>query len=64
MIKTLIAGIVIGVIFIAPFIADPSSALAIGKIVAEKVVSVGVPLVKEIISETTPVVTDAIKEAI
>lgn len=47
----LVIGIIIGVVFVAPMIADPHTALEIAKIIAGKVISVGVPLVQEIIKE-------------
>lgn len=51
--KGIIVGIIIGVIFIAPMIQDPASAIAIGKIIASKVLSVGVPIVKQVIKDAT-----------
>ena len=47
----IVIGIIIGVLFVAPMIADPQSALEIAKIIAGKVISVGVPLVEEIVKE-------------
>ena len=47
----LVIGIIIGVVFVAPMIADPHTALEIGKLIAGKVISVGVPLVEEIFKE-------------
>ena len=46
-----VIGIIIGVVLVAPMIADPHTALEIAKIIAGKVISVGVPLVEEIVKE-------------
>lgn len=45
-----VIGIIIGVVFVAPMIADPHTALEIGKLIAGKVISVG-PLVEQIAKE-------------
>ena len=54
MIKSLIAGIIIGVFFVSQMIADPHTTIEIAKIIGGKVISVGVPIVKEIVKEVTP----------
>lgn len=64
MIKSLFAGIVIGVVIVAPFIQDPSAGIEVAKIITEKIVSVGVPIVKDVVAETTPIVAGAVKDVV
>ena len=66
-----ILGILVGVLVIAPMLADPASAVEIGKIIVGKIISVGVPIAEEVAEEALPVlaqagkdvVTDFVKEA-